>query len=189
MWLPRGMERTLVQPCEWLGSRLLPTDWASSGLSLLMSKGEIWAFYHVVCMRDRSGKGKWQLLSFQKSNMRKGSHPVRLHSRRGPRQSELTSLTSSAHMLCGLALRPLGCHAVWQQISDLLVSVSELPSVPCGGQGLCSEGEPTYPSNLIEDASHASSEACRLERKLLSSGTSLLIFKIVKEWEAGKWCN
>lgn len=189
MWLPRGMERTLVQPCEWLGSRLLPTAWASSGLSLLMSKGEMWAFYHVVCMRDRSGKGKWQLLSFQKLNMRKGSQPVRLHSRRGPRQSELTSLTSSAHMLCGLALRPLGCHAVWQQISDLLVSVSELPPVPCGGQGLCSEGEPTYPSNLIEDASHASSEACRLERKLLSSGTSLLIFKIVKEWEAGKRCN
>lgn len=189
MWLPRGMERTLVHPCEWLGSRLLPTDWASSGLYPLMSKGEMWAFYHVVWMRDRRGKKKWQILRFQKSNMRKGSHPVRLHCPHGPRQSELTSLTSSSHMLCGLALRPLGCHAAWQQISDLLVSVSELPTVPCGGQGLSSEGEPTYPSNLIEDASHASSQACRLERKLLSSGTSLLIFKIVKKWETGKRCN
>lgn len=100
-----------------------------------------------------------------------------------------TSLTSSAHMLCGLALRPLGCHAARQQISDLLAAISELPPVPCGRQGLCSEGEPTYPSNLIEEASHASGQARHLERKLLSSGTTLLIFKIMKEWEAGKRCN
>lgn len=84
-------------------------------------------------------------------------------------------------MLCGLALRPIGYHATWQQISDLLAAILELPSVPCGGQRLCSEGEPTYPSNQIKEASHASSEACHLEQKLLSSGASLLIFKIVKE--------
>lgn len=140
MWLPRGMERTLVQPCEWLGSRLLPTDWASSGLSLLMSKGEIWAFYHVVCMRDRSGKGKWQLLSFQKSNMRKGSHPVRLHSRRGPRQSELTSLTSSAHMLCGLALRPLGCMQPGNRSQTYLYLYQNYPLYPVGDRDCAVKG-------------------------------------------------
>lgn len=66
MWIPRDLERTLAQHCEWLGSGFIPTDWASSGLNLLLtSKGEMWAFYHVVWMRDRRERGSGNFYAFR----------------------------------------------------------------------------------------------------------------------------
>lgn len=168
---------------QWVHPYRLGLLWFESPAHV---KGGNVSFPSCCLDEGQKGKGEWQLLCFQKSNIRKGSHPVRLHSYHGPGQYELACLTSSAHMLCGLALRPVSCHAAQQQILDLLVALSELRSVPCGGQRLCSEGEPTYPSDQMEEASHASNQACHLEQKLLSSGTSLLIFKIVEEWGAEK---